>query len=256
MKLTRIDLNSWLLEAGDKTILIDPWLVETLVFYGQPWLFKATHRTLPIFSPETLPHIDLILLSQGLDDHAHKPTLSRLDRQIPVVGSPAAAKVVKELGFTDIKTLKPWEEVQIGNLKILAVPGAEVGQLENGFVISEPETTLYYEPHISSLETQKLIAERFQVDCLLIPVVGQAFPLLGEVLMGPDKALEVTRRLQPRLVIPTALGDLEITGFLPPLIRTLGSLEDFAQGIKTAGLSTELRCPKPGESVELVPSRS
>jgi L-ascorbate metabolism protein UlaG (beta-lactamase superfamily) len=256
MKLTRIDLNSWLLEAGGKTILIDPWLVETLVFYGQPWLFEATHRTPPIFSPETLPHIDLILLSQGLDDHAHKPTLSRLDRQIPVVGSPAAAKVVKELGFTDIKALKPWEEMQIGDLKILAVPGAEVGQLENGYVICEPETTLYYEPHISSLETQKQIAERFNIDCLLIPVVGQAFPLLGEVLMGPDKALEVTRRLKPRFVVPTALGDLEIKGFLPPLIRTLGSLEVFAQHLKTAGLATELRCPKPGESIELIASRS
>jgi L-ascorbate metabolism protein UlaG (beta-lactamase superfamily) len=256
MKLTRIDLNSWLLEAAGKTILIDPWLVENLVFYGQPWLFEATHRTPPIFSPESLPHIDLILLSQGLDDHAHKPTLAKLDRQIPVVASPSAAKVVRALGFTEIKALKPWKEAQFDDLKILAVPGAEVGQLENGFVICEPETTLYYEPHISSLETQKQIAERFAVDCLLIPVVGQAFPLLGEVLMGPEKALEVARKLKPRIVVPTALGDLEIKGFLPPLIRTLGSLEAFAQSLKTAGLATELRCPKPGESIELVPSRS
>jgi L-ascorbate metabolism protein UlaG (beta-lactamase superfamily) len=256
MKLTRIDLNSWLLEAAHRTILIDPWLVGSLVFYGQPWLFEAIHRTAPIFSPETLPRVDLILLSQGLDDHAHKPTLAKLDRQIPVVGSPAAAKVVKELGFIEVKALKPWEEIQIGDLKILAVPGAEVGQLENGFLICESETTLYYEPHISNLETQKQIAERFTIDCLLIPVVGQAFPLLGEVLMGPNMALEVTRRLKPRIVVPTALGDLEIRGLLPPLIRTLGSLEVFSQHLKAAGLATELRCPKPGESIELVTSRS
>jgi L-ascorbate metabolism protein UlaG (beta-lactamase superfamily) len=256
MKLTRIDLNSWLLEAGNKAILIDPWLVGTLVFYGQPWLFEATHRTPPSFSPETLPHIDLILLSQGLDDHAHKPTLARLDRSIPVVGSTVAAKVVKELGFTDVRALKPWEEAQLGTLKILAVPGAEVGHQENGYVISEPETTLYYEPHISAPETQKQIAKRFHVDCLLIPVVGQAFPLLGEVLMGPEKAMAVVRALKPRMIVPTALVDLDIKGFLPPWIRSLGSVEEFSGLLKAANLATELRAPKPGESIELVPSRS
>jgi L-ascorbate metabolism protein UlaG (beta-lactamase superfamily) len=91
MRLTRIDLNSWLFHLAGRTILVDPWLVDPLVFYGQPWLFTASHNTPLAVTPETLPPIDLILLSQGVDDHCHKPTLERLDRAIPVVASPAAA---------------------------------------------------------------------------------------------------------------------------------------------------------------------
>jgi hypothetical protein len=50
--------------------------------------------------------------------------------------------------------------------------------------------------------------------------------------------------------------DLDIKGFLPPLIRSLGSVEEFSKLLKASKLATELRAPKPGESIELVPSRS
>ncbi|MBE9018351.1 MBL fold metallo-hydrolase, partial [Chroococcidiopsidales cyanobacterium LEGE 13417] len=50
MKLTRIDLNSWLLEIAGLRVLIDPWLIDPLVFYGQPWLFSATHLKPPAYN--------------------------------------------------------------------------------------------------------------------------------------------------------------------------------------------------------------
>ena len=55
MKLTRIDLNSWILQIADQTVLIDPWLVDPLVFYGIPWLFTAYHTTPSVYTPATLP---------------------------------------------------------------------------------------------------------------------------------------------------------------------------------------------------------
>jgi len=48
MKLTRIDLNSWRIQIAGQTILIAPWLVDPLVFYGQPMLFTAYHTTPPV----------------------------------------------------------------------------------------------------------------------------------------------------------------------------------------------------------------
>ena len=82
MYLTWLDSNSWLIEFAEHRILLDPWLVGPLVFGNLDWFFKAERQT-PCPIPE---HIDLILLSQGLADHAHPATLKQLDHKISVVG--------------------------------------------------------------------------------------------------------------------------------------------------------------------------
>ena len=106
MQLTWLDNNSWLMEISGKKILLDPWLVGSLVFGNLEWLFKGTKSK----NYDIGQSIDLIVLSQGLDDHAHIPTLKELDHNIPVVASPNAAKVVEELGYTDIHTLSHGEK--------------------------------------------------------------------------------------------------------------------------------------------------
>lgn len=253
MKLTRIDLNSWLLEMAGKTILVDPWLVDPLTFYGLPWLFQAEHKIPPVFTPQTLPPVDLILLSQGVDDHCHKPTLQQLDREIPVVACPTAARTVQQLGYIDVHPLSHWQEHTVDNLTLVAIPGPEIqGQPENGYLLLDRAgEALYYEPHLSCLADRQRIAARTAVDLLLIPVVGQVFPLLGQVIMGPDQALEVVEMLRPHTVVPTALGDLKAQGILQQLTRVMGSIEEFAHKLKSAGLPAQLRCPAPGETVEV-----
>jgi L-ascorbate metabolism protein UlaG (beta-lactamase superfamily) len=133
---------------------------------------------------------------------------------------------------------------------IQAVPGAQVqGQRENGYLIADGKNCLYYEPHLAPDNLQNYL--RSPVDSLLIPVVGQAFPLLGEVIMGPARALALVQQLQPRAVIPTAIGDLNLSGFLPPLIRTLGTLEQFAQQLQQTAPQITFYQPAPGETVIL-----
>ena len=90
--------NGWLLEfAGTATapsatastadpplrVLVDPWLQGPLVFPPGPWLLRGE---LP--QPLTLPPVlDLLLLTQGLDDHCHPASLELLPRTLPVVRS-------------------------------------------------------------------------------------------------------------------------------------------------------------------------
>jgi len=254
MKLTRIDLNSWIFDLGDIRILVDPWLVDPLVFYGQPWLFTAYHNTPVVFTPDSLPPIDLILLSQGLDDHCHRPTLEKLDRRIPVIASPSAARVVEQLGYERVTSLAAGQQHEIATLTITAVPGAEVqpGQVENGYVLRDQVTqiALYYEPHLfppdSSVQTQI-----GQIDVAIAPVVGQIFPLLGQVIMGPEQALGLVKSLQPRYFVPTTLGDIQANGILPMLVKPLGSLEEFRDRLLASGLPTQLLTPAPGETLEI-----
>ncbi|OLP17895.1 MBL fold metallo-hydrolase [Leptolyngbya sp. 'hensonii'] len=252
MKLTWIDLNTWILELSGQTLLIDPWLVDPLVFYGLPWLFRACHVIPPRYTPETLPPIDLILIAQGQDDHCHKPTLARLDRSIPLVVCPAAAAVVQDLGFTQVTVLAPGEVHQIGDrLLITAVPGAptQPGVVENGYLLRDQITgmTLYYEPHLSPPD----LAIEYPPDVVLAPVIGQTLPLLGQVIMGPQQSLELVKKLQPRYFVPTSLGTITQSGLLPLLIQSVGTVAEFRELLLAAELQTQLLVPNPGETLEL-----
>jgi L-ascorbate metabolism protein UlaG (beta-lactamase superfamily) len=259
MKLTRIDLNSWLVHTQTQTFLLDPWLVDPLVFFGLPWFIRLQHRQMPPFTPETLPKIDGILLSQGQPDHCHPPTLQRLDKQIPVFASPTAARVARSLGFMRVQVLDPWQSVQWGDLGITAVPGAPLGPVrELGFLLEElpTQTRLYYEPHLSQPDVRPRLQQEFTpIHTLLIPVVGQIFPFLGEVIMGPQRALQVVAALRPQQVIPTAMGEVDYHGWFAAQIRPLGSLEEFREKLGSlnaaTGQSIQLCCPAPGETVSL-----
>jgi L-ascorbate metabolism protein UlaG (beta-lactamase superfamily) len=245
MYLTWLDNNSWLIEMGNRRILLDPWLVGSLIFGNLPWLFKGEHaeaRSIPA-------QIDLILLSQGLEDHAHPETLKQLDRNIPVVASPNAAKVVQELGYTQVTALAHGEETHIaGELTIRAVPGSPIGPflVENGYLLTDTltGTKLYYEPHGYHAPILKQFAP---VDVVIAPVVDLEIPLLGSIIRGQKTALEVAQWLQPQVFISTAAGGaVRFSGMLTAVLRAQGAPEQ----LRLPG-STTLITPQPGERFHL-----
>ncbi len=250
MHLTYLDSNSWLIEIGSKKILLDPWLVGNLTFNGADWFFKGSKlKERPI--PE---NIDLILLSQGLEDHAHTPTLKELDHEIPVVGSPNAAKVVKELGYTQINSLDHSETFTLdGTVEIKAVPGSPIGPtlVENGYILTEVETgfTLYYEPHGYHSPSLK---ESAPIDVVITPLINLALPLIGPFIKGQQKALEVAQWLQPQVMLPTAAGgDVEFEGLLVKFLKAEGTVADFRSLLEKNNLATEVIDPSAGERFEV-----
>ena len=184
---------------------------------------------------------DVILLSQSWEDHCHKPTLRELPKDIPVVGSPAAVEVAKELGFSNATPLKANAQVRVrprgdtdeareGALSIVAVAGALVGPpwstREAGFILADGSegARVYYEPHCSYVpESVKagLRAVGGRVDCVVTPVrsvdvVG--FPLVsGGASRGPVKCLN-----RPGLVIPLRNGELKQDGVSAGLLGRMG----------------------------------
>jgi L-ascorbate metabolism protein UlaG (beta-lactamase superfamily) len=250
LHLTWFDSNSWLIEIKGKRILLDPWLVGPLVFGNLTWLFKGEHKT-----PRPIPApIDLILLSQGLEDHTHPPTLKQLDRTIPVVGSAGAAKVVQELGYTQVTALAHGETFQLGEqLEIQATPGSPIGPttIENGYLIRDLAwgNLLYYEPHGYHSPSLQAAAP---VDVVITPIIDLALPLLGPVIQGQQKALEVGQWLQPQVFLPTAAGgDIRFEGLLLSILRASGSPEEFRFRLAEDNQTAQLIEPKSGERFEL-----
>ena len=182
MQLTWLDSNSWLIEMVGKRLLIDPWLVGPLVLGNLPWFFKGKRRTTRAI-PE---NVDLIVLSQGLEDHAHPETLKQLDKNIHVIASPAAAKVVQDLGYSQVTTLDHGHTYSFDNsVEIRAVPGSLVGPtlVENGYIFKDLNTsnTIYYEPHGNHSEEIKEFAP---IDVVISPIINLNLPLVGPIIKG------------------------------------------------------------------------
>jgi L-ascorbate metabolism protein UlaG (beta-lactamase superfamily) len=252
MNLTWLDGSSWLIEMAGVRVLLDPWLVGDLVFGNAPWFFRG-FRTQPIPIPE---NVSLILLSQGLPDHAHPETLKQFDRSIPVVGSPEAAKVARDLGFTTVTALAPSETLTWQNqIEFKAFPGSPLGPqvVGNAYVLKDlaSQTTLYTEPHGYHSPKLKEVAP---VDVVLTPLVGLKLPLVGAFIQAGDRALDLLQMLQPQVVLPTTTtpgGQTQFTGWLINLISAAGSVEEFCDRIRQTLPTTQVLTPISGRCIDV-----
>lgn len=250
MQLTWLDSNSWLIEIAQLRILLDPWLVGTLTFGNLSWLFegkKLTKRPIP-------ENIDLILLSQGLEDHAHPPTLKQLNHHLPVVASENASKICQELGYHQIQTLKHGESyIFADKIEIKAVPGSPVGMnlVENGYIIRDLTTheSLYYEPH--GYHSPNLQQEDV-IKVIITPLTNLKIPFVGSIIKGQENAIEVCRWLKPKYILPTAAGgDIEFKGLLMSILKEEGNLDDFRALLTQNQLSTQVIEAIPSQPVSI-----
>ncbi|WP_448604870.1 MBL fold metallo-hydrolase [Thermoleptolyngbya sp.] len=249
MDLTWLDNNSWLIDLDNVRILLDPWLVGPLTVGNQEWLLKVTHRT-----PPTIPAgVDLILLSQGLEDHAHVETLKALDKSIPVVCSPNAVSVVTGLGYSSVTALAHGETHTCQGVSIHALPGSPIGPFltENAYVLTGQGEgmRLYYEPHGFHAPG---LAELAPVDVAIAPLMTVKLPLVGAIIKGQESAVDLARSLKLRYLLPTGAGqEVDYAGLLPSLLQAEGGPAECRALLAQAGLATEVLEPAPGDRLSI-----
>ncbi|MFK8186559.1 MAG: MBL fold metallo-hydrolase [Phormidesmis sp.] len=253
MKVTWFDANSWLVEADGWRVLIDPWLVGDLVFGNAPWLVKGFRPT----AVEIPQNIDLILLSQGLADHAHPETLAALDKSIPVVASPDAAKVANEAGYDSVTVVTHEETTErtkagAAPLTITALQGAVVGPMkrENGYILSVGSAQLYYEPHgYPDVEQMKALGP---VDVVITPLADITLAGIAPVVRGGDVAVQIAKLLKPQVMMPTAeAGRANYSGLISSVLQTAGGAAEMRSRLQKEGLNTQILQPTSGETLSL-----
>ena len=220
IKATYYGANGWLVEMDQTRILLDPWLNGDLTFPPGDWLIKGEL----IKEIEVPSDIDFLLLTQGQPDHAHPPTLEKINKGIPVIASEAASKVVRQIGFTKIITLKPGKNFKNNNLNIQATSGAPVPNIENGYIIDSGIDSIYIEPH--GFLDKELKARN--IDILITPVIDFSLPLFGKFIKGKTVLPELIKLFNPSTVLAsTTGGDIKFTGMINKLIKVDGSIEDI-----------------------------
>ncbi|KAF0914460.1 hypothetical protein E2562_028943 [Oryza meyeriana var. granulata] len=268
LKLTYLEINSWLWEVGGSRILVDPILAGNLDF-GAPWLFDAAKKRLKNLGVDDLVRpqgLDLLLITQSLDDHCHARTLAQLAAAAPdlaVVTTPNARPVLAALPtpFRDVTYLEPGQSTTTpcNGVRILATPGPVLGppwqRPENGYIIMDQDQRrrrglVYYEPHCvydrSFLEKKGLHA-----DVVITPVVKQLLPANFTLVAGQEDAVQLATLLRPRYVVPMSNGDVDAKGLLTAVLATQGTVDAFKAMLAEALPEAQLLDPTPGVPLHL-----
>ena len=216
---TYLGSNGWLIKFKRTNLIIDPWLKGDLTFPPGEWFFKGALEEEISLDEE----IDIILLTQGLPDHCHAPTLEMFRKDIPIICPKSAVQTLEKIGFNTIKMLKPNEKTNQFNLSFEATAGAPVPQIENGYIVKDDQDNGFYiEPHgylDENLNKQSL-------DAVITPTKNLELPLVGSFVKGADVIPKLISKFNPKYILSSTVGgDAKYSGFLNNFI----SVQDYEE---------------------------
>ena len=219
-KATYLGSNGWIIEFKKAKIVIDPWLYGDLIFPLGGWFFKGTLKE-EIPTPD---NVDLILLTQGLPDHCHIPSLNKFPKETNIICSKSAYKTIDELEFDSINVMQPGQNLGFNDINIEATSGATVPQIENGYILETNEGSFYIEPHgflDNTIKPRKL-------DAVITPTKNLELPMLGPFVKGADVIPNLIKLFDPSYILSsTTGGNAQFSGILNSFI----SLEEFNKSI-------------------------
>ena len=205
---TYLGSNGWLIKFKKTNLIIDPWLKGDLIFPPGEWFFKGSLEEEILIDKK----IDIILLTQGLPDHCHVPTLKMFRKDTLIICPKSAIEKLKKIGFSSIKMLKPTEKTNQFNLSFEATAGAPVPQIENGYIVKDDQDNGFYiEPHgylDENLHKQTL-------DAVITPTKNLELPLVGSFVKGADVIPKLINKFNPKFILSSTVGgDAKYSGLL------------------------------------------
>ena len=219
-KATYLGSNGWIIEFKKARIVIDPWLLGDLIFPPGGWFFKGTLED-EIPTPED---IDLILLTQGLPDHCHIPSLKKFPKETSIICTKSASKILEELNFESINIMQPGENLKFNDIKIEATSGAAVPQIENGYILETIDGSFYIEPHgfLDNTVTPR------KLDAVITPTKNLGLPIVGPFVKGADVIPNLVKIFNPSYILSSTIGgDAQFSGILNSFI----SLEEYKKSL-------------------------
>ncbi len=216
---TYLGSNGWLINFRKNNLIIDPWLKGDLIFPPGEWFFKGSLEEEILINKE----IDIILLTQGLPDHCHVPTLEMFRKDIPIICPKSAVETLEKIGFSSIKMLKPTEKINQFNLCFEATAGAPVPQIENGYIVKDDQNNGFYiEPHGYLDENLK----KQNLDAVITPTKNLELPLVGSFVKGADVIPKLINKFNPKFILSSTVGgDAKYSGILNNFI----SVKDYKE---------------------------
>jgi L-ascorbate metabolism protein UlaG (beta-lactamase superfamily) len=126
-QVTFIGTATTLLRIGGFTLLTDPNFLHRgqRAYLGKGlWSRRRTDPALPIAQ---LPHLDAVVLSHLHGDHFDRVARRELDRELPIVTTPAAERKLRRWGFGAADGLPTWSSRELHRdgttVRLTSMPG-------------------------------------------------------------------------------------------------------------------------------------
>ena len=240
------------------TILTDPNFLHQGEHAYLGMGLRSRRLTQPSRDETNLPPIDLVVLSHHHGDHFDRRAASGLDKALPIVTEPHAARKLQHQGFTRTVALRTWESqvFEKGNvgLTITALPGKHapralapvippvMGSLLDFHEGDRHLLRVYITGDTLMHDRLEEIPRRFPaIDLCLLHLGGTR--ILGVLLtMDAAQGVELLQLVGPDVAVPIHFDDY-------PVFRS--GIADFQRAAARGALRTELRYVQRGETVSI-----
>ncbi|WP_461023663.1 MBL fold metallo-hydrolase [Thalassiella azotivora] len=258
--LEHVGTATTVLRLGPFTLLTDP----NFLHRGQraclgKGLFSK-RRTEPSLQPADLPALDAVVLSHLHGDHFDRVARRELDRDLPVLTTPAAARRLRSWGFAEADGMSTWQSRTLtrgdATLEVTSVPGEHApGPAKAllppvmGTVLAltepgRPPLRVYVTGDTLYRPWLREVGDRCgPLDAMVVHLGGtRVLGLL--VTMDADQGAQLVSLLRPGVTVPVHYDDYTV--FRSPL-------SDFVAEWEHRRLPGQLRVVRRGERVSLRP---
>jgi L-ascorbate metabolism protein UlaG (beta-lactamase superfamily) len=255
-----IGTATMLIRHAGITILTDPNFLHAGEHVHVGYGITGTRLTDPAIELDALPPIDFVLLSHMHEDHFDRKVEARLDKRIPIVTTPHAARTLVRRGFRNARALRTWDGIRVrkgdATLAVTAMPGRHGPPLVAaalprvmGSLITIPRAD--GTPYRIYVSGDTLVYRDIGAIARREPHVDLAFLHLGGtrvlgilVTMDAAQGVRMLQILRPRTAIPIHYDDYDL--FKSPL-------DDFRAAVRAAGLESTVRYLARGDVYDLRP---
>ncbi len=253
-QLTWFGHSAFLLEIGNKNILIDPMLGP--VPAPHPKLGRRRfNEELPI-AIEKLPAIDAIIISHDHYDHLDYGSIQKLKEKTNKFYVPMGVGAhLESWGIASgiIHELKWWDEIAHDELKLVFTPSRHFSgrgisdrfsTLWGSWVIQSPTDNIYFSGDSGYDDHFKEIGEKYGPFDFAMMECGQYDQRWDEIHMFPEETAQAAVDVQAKLMMPIHWGSfvLALHSWTDPIERVTKKAEELNMPVAT---------PKIGEPILL-----
>jgi L-ascorbate metabolism protein UlaG (beta-lactamase superfamily) len=247
-----------LLRFAGFTVLTDPNFLHQGEHAYLGMGLRSRRLTQPSRDETTLPPLDVVVLSHHHGDHFDQRAAAGLDKAVPIVTEPHAAKKLHRQGFTGPIALRCWEATSFVKgpveLTITSLPGKHspwalgpaippvMGSLLD-FTEGDHRLLRVYITGDTLMDSRldEIAARYDDIDLCLLHLGGTR--ILGILLtMDADQGVQLLRLVHPDLAVPIHYDDY-------PVFRS--PLSHFRHAVDRARLPTTVRYLSRGERLDL-----
>ena len=254
-ELTFIGTATVLVRFGGFTFLTDPNFLHKGDYAKLGYGLRSKRLTDPAMTIDDLPALDFVVLSHHHGDHFDEVAAAQLDKRLPIVSTPHAARKLRRQGFVNAIALETWDSQTVTrgdhSVRITAMPGKHAPQPLNALLppvmgsvldfstAGEHAFRLYVTGDTLLFDELGEIPRRYPgIDLALVHLGGTR--VLGVlVTMDAAQGVRALQIIRPTTAVPIHYHDYTV--FKDPL-------STFKEAVAAASLTTKVDYVAHGET--------